>query len=138
MEANELRIGNYVFYDSEMKIGKYVKVATIENTGIRVFNGIETQEGRVLTNVIPYDEIQFISLTEEWLLKFGIKKDWHSYPFPGMDGVYLGDDDSEMDLKKFPVCGDYDAYVYIKMPEYVHQLQNLYFALTGKELELTK
>ncbi len=65
-----------------------------------------------------------IPLTEEWLLKFGFKRHPnYSYWFCGRiilvidNGVYfLCDVDMRIDIK------------------YVHQLQNLYHALTGEEL----
>lgn len=80
-----------------------------------------------LTDISP------IPLTEEWILRAGFKKEDYSeeFSFPGMNGVYLGHNDFN---EKSPVIGDYDACVSFKIPKYVHQLQNLYFCLTGEEL----
>lgn len=55
-----------------------------------------------------------IPLTEEWLLKFGV------------ESIY--------DFKIYNDDGD--VFYYAVGCEYVHQLQNLYFALTGEELEI--
>lgn len=76
-----------------------------------------------------------IPLTEWWLLQLGFKKDKEGNWFIESEGNYLifiiffGDriapvlvtDDSEIDLLNI---------------EYVHQVQDLYFHLTGKELEI--
>lgn len=68
-------------------------------------------------------------LTEEWLLKAGfefkgkrISKDW----------FYLWNDDNKIVFALAEMQDETGTYLEIK---YVHQLQNLYFALTGKELE---
>ena len=111
MEAKELRIGNY--YD-----------------GVR---GIEQ-----LTNAESLQEIESypekfkpIPLTEEWLLKFGLEFEDDLSQFIKV----LGYDFGEFILHPL-VRGGYlfsegsiDKYI-----EHVHQLQNLYFALTGEEL----
>lgn len=53
-------------------------------------------------------------------------------------------DKIESDMGVSIVCGDfYSSYegsdiIYCVVPEFVHQLQNLYFALTGEELKLKK
>tara|TARA_R110000772_G_C13310212_1_gene439988 strand:- start:29118 stop:29438 length:321 start_codon:yes stop_codon:yes gene_type:complete len=64
---------------------------------------------------------QPIPLTEEWLVKFGFKfRDetdcWHL---------------NYLTINKNFVMMDIDMHVYF---DYVHQLQNLYYALTNKEL----
>lgn len=60
-------------------------------------------------------------LTEEWLLKFGIETDFLQWSIQKHVDGYL--------IYRGHGC----IHVVIK---YVHQLQNLYFALTGKELEV--
>lgn len=72
-----------------------------------------------------------ITLTEEWLLKFGFEKDYDGCltlligksRFQWSNGILLWQQTSYNDWSEFP-CG------------HVHQLQNLYFALTGTELEI--
>jgi hypothetical protein len=112
MEAKELRIDNYVNhgktyggrYKNPTQIGRY----DFEDTG-----GYEP-----------------IPLTEEWLVKFGLKgrKDFvYNYNGFGVqirDGIFYG---------AFKDLGNviYHSTVEVKS---VHQLQNLYFALTGEEL----
>ena len=113
MKANELRIGNYLF-------AKGTEVIRFTS-----FFG--------LCNIENYPERYTpIPLTEEWLLKFRFKK------FTG--------ENSSFDKGKLSVCltsllnGEkgrtyFNSWAVLEYyPKYVHQLQNLYFALTGEEL----
>jgi hypothetical protein len=135
MEANELRIGNFI----EKKEITYSGLKTLTHA-------IEIKD------LAHYESFEPILITEEWLLKFGFVKEnkreteHHSnfysmcvydykYSFAYADfrndwGFYHSYTDAlnDSDNNKFDFisCG-------IK---YVHQLQNLYFALTGKELEI--
>ena len=104
MKANELRIGNFIIESLSFGSDKVIKVDP------NIFN-------RRIDEFIP------ITLTEEWLLKFGFKKKYKSYE--KCDFTFLQ--------------GGFDKLAYKltiieNTPKYVHQLQNLYFALTGEEL----
>jgi hypothetical protein len=78
-----------------------------------------------------------IPLTEEWLLKFGFKKERHFdlivYAIHPTDGILRSllaiayHEDGEH------FCNINDKWIPNKI-KHVHQLQNLYFALTGEEL----
>lgn len=108
LKANELRIGN--FYDHN----GFVNEAT-PNTIEEVW-------------IAERSWVKPIPLTEEWLLKFGFEcvftNDDHHY--------YLESIDLSLDRSYQPFgIGKYKLKF-----EYVHQLQNLYFALTGEELIL--
>ena len=73
------------------------------------------------------DHLEPIPLTEEWLTKLGVPDcllDPNNYYEP-FDGVYW--------LKGKLICSIESKYQ-IEVPQYVHQLQNLYFALTGEDL----
>jgi len=77
------------------------------------------------------ENYEYIALTAKWMEEFGFKK---SSKF-----VYYFDDFS-WDVRDclFTVYSDCNGeYAYYVKVEWVHQLQNLYFALTGKELVLT-
>ena len=77
-----------------------------------------------------YENLKPIPLTEEWLLKFGFQ----------IDETYVSEQNPYLDYIKDEVrismpyysfeFGD-GAFMELK---YVHQLQNLYFALTQREL----
>lgn len=111
MKAKELRIGNAV--ECEGKI-YYI------DCGERIDNA---------ENYKP------IPLTEEWLLKFGFvnKRDniytphkcWHEYEMFG-----------NKHTKNITLSLQSGYHVVMARISYVHQLQNLYFALTGKELKI--
>jgi hypothetical protein len=106
MKAEELRIGNY-----------YNKNGEIEQ--ITPNDIIEVWESeRIWCKPIP--------LTEEWLLKFGFKK------VEGWDDMFYFEI-GNFQVYEYNVSGfefnDFDI-------KHVHQLQNLYYALTNEELTI--
>ena len=112
MKASELRIGNYINGDH---IVMGIMLDMIETT---------KDAEMLLENIEP------IPLTEEWLTKLGLE----------FSGLYW-----EVDSVNFELINDGDGYYNgVNVGEYshgieikyVHQLQNLYFALTGTELEI--
>ena len=108
METIELRVGNY-YYDCSTD---EIEIIT-GKTFLQIFTG-------KLSCMKP------IPLTEEWLLKFGFER---SGLYNVKDEVYVYDEYGLTDTGfeyRF-------NYTQIKL-KYVHQLQNLYFALTGEEL----
>ena len=117
MKASELRIGNWIEWDDDSH--EQFKVETIDYSEPNYF-----VNGGLLDDMLP------ITLTEEWLLKFGTwPVQWESKTYIVVSGI-----DSWIDIIR-----DSDGSVSQtpSLPcEYVHQLQNLYFALTGNELEL--
>lgn len=131
MNASELRIGNFVELTCEGH----------EDEPDLVIWGIEDYE--------YYDyrmnDINPIPITEEWLVKCGFVKDSKiEYLMGHINNTYT---------KSYLIIGTYDnvfspcvrmydrddwAY-YEEIGEnikYLHQLQNLYFALTGEELTI--
>lgn len=92
--------------------------------------------------------IQPIPLTDEWLLKFGFSfnPDWCIYYLNVDINFRLRNDDPLPDETNFKIqhVSDDDFYLSIEgftwgQPiRYAHQLQNLYFALTGEELTIKK
>lgn len=116
MKASELRIGNYVKCDSIPEVG-ILKISVINKDFV---NGCNIE----LIKPIP--------LTEEWLLKFGFDK-WNDYCYCNgkiaVEGLFKKFNESICLLR----CGN-DDYVELTNIKHVHQLQNLYFALTNEEL----
>ena len=120
---------------SELRIGNYVKYLTLNGNSEILANGIYLFELGEL-------ELDPILLTEEWLLKFGFENNkhgnWNRY---FKDGIYPRSfafqfyKNGRVDFwyGDFNV-GNLNRIKYNPL-QYVHQLQNLYFALTGKELE---
>ena len=110
MKASELRIGNFVQLNINI-----TQVDVIDYNQI-----IATEFG-----LIELNYIKPIALTEEWLLKFGFEKDRNGY-FLGILSFSITKNN------KFMICIN-DSPIQT-ICNYVHQLQNLYFALTGEEL----
>ena len=111
--ANELRIGNYV-YDANNEL---TQVNSIVDGAINY----ELDYGDCY-----FENINPIPITEEWLLKLGFEK--HNYIFR-KDGFQF-----TFDKKIIPIKF-YGGAIKNTNIKYIHQLQNLYFALTQKELE---
>jgi hypothetical protein len=111
MKANELRIGNYV-YDN---LGGVLKI-----------KGISLDS--TLSHIKP------IPLTEEWLFKFGFKMNMDNFDWNAGLGVNcIGD--FELSLRYTDNIGWFYRSKCTPI-KYVHQLQNLYFAITGDELTI--
>jgi hypothetical protein len=139
MKASELRIGNYIsrcdLFDNHVRIEQILGIDKKATT---------TGAFKVLCT---YSEIEPIPLTEEWLLNFGfkhikgdfnrgrIKIDCYSMQLPHTYGAtcYLESFKKEGNLSikmNWLNTGFHMEY------DYVHQLQNLYFALTNDELKI--
>jgi hypothetical protein len=119
MKANELRIGNITDAGIVCKI--YPNFFYVKNPN---------SDSEFCSLAI---EVKPIPLTEEWFLNFGFTKNklegydthfkyLHFNLNSGITALYNSDFSIKLD----------DCARGIK---YVHQLQNLYFALTGQELE---
>jgi hypothetical protein len=108
MKPNELRIGNYVAY-----AGSIWKVSGIlPPHPVKDFYTVELFDNGVVDAKL--EDLQPIPLTAEWVKRFGLNQS------NLVGGIYT----------------DGDLYITVDMPKYVHQLQNLYFALTGEELTI--
>ncbi len=123
MEARELRIGN-LFTDKYSK--NIIPVLELSRNGNIVFD----------FECAGVWQAEAIPLTEQWLFNFGFEKgnyeEW---------SLYLPDDNlsCKFELKYNEIYGyrlcQEGCFVFSEI-KYIHQLQNLYFALTGKELIL--
>jgi hypothetical protein len=122
IEANEIRKGVHV-----QSVISNFKIVVTGFVGDRVF-----YDGEPVSGVRPIDEIEGIPLTEEWLLRAGFSQ---SGLYWVKDQVYIHD--------TYSLCTKYNEYALFcykynyaeRLIVYVHQLQNLYHALTGQELE---
>jgi len=125
MEASELRIGNWALKALKSGQGRKLKAQIGPEDIVRIYNN---------TGSVNYEPIP---LTEEWLVRFGFEKD--------DTGVDIFDQDYyKWYQKEFPIIGvlcqsSDNLYLFDENTDtlrisFVHQLQNLYFALTGTEL----
>jgi len=109
MKATELRIGNYVR-------------TTVTHTEFKT----NIDELTVILSEPKDHQLEPIPLTEEWLLKFGFERNVLNAKHN--DIIYY----SENNIGVKGILGMVKPSKCI----YVHQLQNLYFALTGEELTI--
>lgn len=130
IRSNELRIGNYVRAKSpEMKVWEEPVKVDIHYLEMfcRKIQGV---------NFEP------IPLTEEWLLKFGFEIErplgedsanmnatHEKFPFKLLRTIYKT-------WRFHPLTTPYGFIMLEPEIRYVHQLQNLIFALVGQELEI--
>lgn len=140
INPNELRIGNIILCND--KISKVL--------GLTIHNGW----GSVWVDsfIYEYDDSSLLSrcnpipITEEWLIKLGFNKKGIEKEI-NFEGAIKYENEKVFDMVFYfelefyyiiDVNTDkYEDYVYTtKIFKYIHQLQNLYFALTGKELEI--
>lgn len=77
-----------------------------------------------------------IQLTEEWLLKFGFEwnKETKTYEHKDFYPWHVSKS-INIDIQNWQVFNYVLKAVANRKIKYVHQLQNLYFALTGEELK---
>jgi hypothetical protein len=118
MKAEELRIGNWYRWYAE---GKYYEYQVIQSD---------------FSNDCNFLNFEPIPLTEEWLEKFKIGS---ISPIIENDGII----NKAMLFKCFPIFYWNDGSITIEINDfskvklnYVHQIQNLHFALTGQELTI--
>lgn len=130
ISSRSLRIGNLVYNKNTNTSGLPDGVVRITGNGIhRIDDGVLHFWG--------------IPLTSEWLLKFGFEltdikwiDDSVSKDVYRKDGYYI---DLKMDAKMICKIDDnYPGYrnIYIRSVEYVDQIQNVYYFLTGEELTI--
>lgn len=133
MKANELRIYNLVGTED----GRVFQVTSIGEKGL---NGNGCASAVIYGTSTPtyfidndFSKLKPISLTEEWLLKFGFEFSYDSW-------TKIFGNKSCFDIRRYIngklhfICnsGDSDTHLI-----YTHQLQNLYFAITGTELTIS-
>jgi hypothetical protein len=126
MKASELRIDNWIerLFEDESCGVEQCTVRTIWDV-----HKAETEPSN------PKFQFKPIPLTEEWLIKFGFESRIETTYSLGYSRDY-----KVHSLNGFTYNSIQAAWWYHrlldKQPEYVHQLQNLYFALTGEELTI--
>ena len=125
MNAIELRIGNYIQTKIGKNKGRVLSIGSLEQEFEQIYCECEESFEWYFTN-----GYEGIPLTEKWLLKFGLTKT-NGGNFSCEDiCVYDNLENINISLENG------DIGVELRCPKYVHQLQNLYFALTGEELEI--
>lgn len=132
MRANELRIGNYVYYNGfTVSIASLIMALPREDKRFSDKEIVDLFDGAgLITTTI--DEIEPIPLTEEWLLKNGFKNTY----FNNYEGKIMA---LTVEVRKVASRTYMEVgCIYLgDRIKFVHEYQNLHFALTGQELEVT-
>jgi hypothetical protein len=123
IKANELRIGNLIQSKSNL-------CSLLE---VRQLFGDSFQAKDI--GSFMYESCDGIPITEEWLLKFGFEcsdqQSWSTGEEVNYKVYKKGDLAYNSIQNAWWLRGTMNHY-----PEYVHELQNLVFALTGSELTI--
>ena len=120
MEAKELRIGNWITY-----CGKDIQICGVSDDPSILFN----IDGRVYP-CTKFDELFPVNLTAEWLVRFGAEgPDNETYSIM-IDDYTLSRIIYYNGKAIFSVRGEEIG----SELNFVHELQNLYFVLSGNEL----
>ena len=127
MQASELRLKNLVLCNTSIGfVDEIVSVCIVSSDEIVCYYKPTKQF------IFCKDALfEPIPLTGEWLLKFGFKKDLgNDLYLESTSTSFFVWQNNRVELldNKNNIC--------ISYCEYVHQLQNLYFALTGEELTI--
>lgn len=124
MKSNELRIGNLV----KDRGDKILRIDWFEINKVCQRQMLGNFEVHPLTEYFEY--LKPIELSEKWLLRFGFEKDGCSYYAPNFDGfrlrIYRENDSFFFGIN---ICRSIEI-------EFIHELQNLVFILTGEELQI--
>ena len=147
MKTTELRIGNYIkgIYETEIDRGngiiedaecfEEVRVVGLDSVNFSEYSIWVEDGSREI-----YDSFEGIPLTEEWLIKFGFESIRYTYNWGGFNKIiYYHINKDDLHIEKSGFDGLWDCIIeteFIAQMKYVHQLQNLYFSLTNKELEI--
>lgn len=136
MKANEFRIGNWVYQNGELT--EIVSIDRGSKTLYRI-NDILINKVTLLSKNTNKTIFEPVQITEERLLKFGFSKEFGerwcerheqmeevSKFYKGSFCIYYN---TELDKYMDDSLEDYKLKL-----EYVHQLQNVYFALSDEEL----
>lgn len=131
MNLSELRIGNIIYAWNGIEMVVRSIMDGSELTGVLASELNPPKEFEGMQASLCYAMIKPIPLTINWLLNFGFKE-------------HIGEYEIRLKYGTLNICPSRDWVFDIMMAdglgkmEYVHQLQNLYHSLTGKELTLKK
>lgn len=126
MDMKELRIGNYI-----KSIGIIYKLISVDIKGnLKGIDDVTTFNLDGYYTPIP--------LTEEWLLKFGFERLSYEKNYP----LYINKNKDGYSHSFFvSIHSDFSRVSIVNQSlrtlKYVHELQNLYFALTQTELTIS-
>lgn len=137
MKSNEVRQGNYAYYKywNPNPSNPSWEFEVVEIVGVLKETFYFKLKNDKRTHKIG--ELHPITLNEEWLLKMGFNNfngEWYDIK------VWINHLNVNLKLKCFTISNpDVDEVQFeCENIEFVHQLQNLYWALTGEELTINE
>ena len=126
MKSKDLRIGNLVeiYKERQLVVINYID----SELSLLSFEGFDLWD---------LDKTYPVLLKEKWLINLGfeLKEDEGDVKYYEKNIIGIKMDDC-LDFYLYIKLYNSNSYFLIKQLEVVHELQNLYFALTGEELEL--
>lgn len=136
MDKNQFRLGNLIGFEDNHSTFEITKLLEERVEGAGGKNGTWSN---------PYYQVVPIRLTKEWLIKFGFAKDssniyvikMHDTGGPKLKclAVYLDENNYTVAIVDYYTGIEKTDLLHLDY-NYVHELQNLYFILTGQELIL--
>ncbi len=126
IKPSDLRLGNWVMYDN-----RYFQISMIAD----VFPELNTTEFGI--GVVDYNNISAIPLSEEVLLRSGFHKcekheNFYQIILNDWTKIYVA-----FHEKQYAVELSISKHSFCPKVNYLHQLQNLYYTLTGEEMEVS-
>lgn len=138
MKPSELRIGNIVerYTDGKSKMIKKIGRIGYFDTDLYWLDKPMTQQ--LVPRKTKWDDIRPIPITEDWLLKLGFDNTQRG--FFKIRILNRGSINVLISKKRLLVeLGTTGGYLFGNTDiKHIHQLQNLYFSLTGEELTKVK
>ena len=128
MKANELRIGNFVYFGVNIVPIKSIHTESVLKSPVYVY--VELNE-KLANLCLDMSEISSVPITSEILLACGFEKPAYSY-----NGKIFHLSEWDAYPLNWLVAMNKNGAVIIDRLKYLHQLQNLYFALTNQELDV--
>lgn len=125
MKIAELRIGNFV----QINGSSFCKIITIRERYVRL-EYLRDDTNSLHRPLIEIERIKPILLSDNWLIKFGFLKNKSDIRYRHLNSLKI-----KFNHKNEVIYNYSESRIKLSS---VHQLQNLYFALTGLELKIKK
>lgn len=141
IKPHELRIGNYF---NPCRYGKGIllptsTIAVVQTIDIFQVRWVKLGDIPAQVEVWPdslFNEMNPMPLTEEWLLKFGFKSVGKLHPTYKFKHLIIEASLMRDHYILRQIVNKEDSLALNQNLRYVHQLQNLFFCLTGEELTI--
>lgn len=139
MDTKELRLGNYVKLSEDYQyVGVEIPAGTICKVHAISLNSLYLEchvNGGTFYGEVPISTVEPISLTEGLLLKCGFNVEYYEFQIKEQRLLTMNDFwilyNSRTNF--YGVMRSNEVFTQV---EYLHQLQNIYLDLVGKELEI--